>query len=162
MKTNALALKLLSALMAIAVVLGMFAVMPQVTSAVSDNATIDLSENWLGNADRTTFWATWEYTQSTHTLYVYDNVTVIGTVAGAAKTLNIRIDSGKKVAWKANYSGNTNSYMIRATSKGTLEISTGGSVKNNGSGAAVGSTVDDANITVSGGTVSSGGAAIYY
>ena len=61
MKTSKLAVKLISALMAMTVVLGLFTVLPRVARATSDNATIDLSENWFGNVDRNTFWATWEY-----------------------------------------------------------------------------------------------------
>ena len=69
-----------SALLALALVFGLFAAMPITASAASNNATINIGEGWLGNSDQ--MLADWAYSASAHAINVRSNsvVTVVGSV----------------------------------------------------------------------------------
>ena len=151
--------KKLSILLTLAIILCLFAAMPLTVSAASSDNIIDLSENWFGSADRSTFSATWEYKASTNTIKIHGGVTVIGTVTGTAKSLTLDIDPGVKAVWKANYSGSV-SPLIKLNGGDVFEVAQGGALKNIGTGY----TIDvngTVRVLVSGGTVSSTSTAIF-
>jgi len=94
----------------------------------------------------------------------YDVVTVTGSKTDVGDDMLLTIPAGKKVIWKAPYTGSTN-YMVTLRGAGTFEVAAGGTISTTGSGHAIGNaaTTDTVSITVSGGTVSisgNGGTAI--
>ena len=107
-----------------------------------------------------------------------NTVTVTGGVTGVQNTLKLDIDAGVKVYWKAGYSGAINNdsswdmdaiynskCMIGLSGAGVFEVTEGGSIVNDGTGYAIYAKSPDGiftwdslpSVTVSGGNVSSKG-----
>ena len=94
-------------------------------------------------------------------------VTVSGTVKRTRKMLELNIDSGVTVIWKATYEAaltDVNHSLIKLTGGGAFEVAEGGSIESTGAGYAIHVTGAGATVNISGGTVStakSGNRAIY-
>jgi len=119
--------------------------------------TIDLNDTSVPST------ANWSYNSSTNTYTIISGpVTVIGT-ASAQTAVNIA--SGAIVSWQATLSGTLNAtasapaYILTLTGSGTLNIDSGGSIENDGTGGAISITGCTLNVN-SGGTVNSPGSGI--
>ena len=147
--------KLLSGLLATAMIFSLFAAMPLTASAVSSDTTIDLSEGWFGSTDQSAPGGTsWEYIAASNTIKVHDDVSVIGDATGGTKTLGLEIDSGVTAIWKAEYSGSANP-LIKLSGSGEFEIAQDGVLNNTGTGFTIDIT-GTVSVHVSGGTVRGG------
>ena len=115
---------------------------------------IDLDEPWFSDtSDYDICLPCWEWEESSNTLTVKDDVSIVGTFENANRTLNIDIAAGKTVTWTADYSGNTSGayYLIDFTvGVGSTFEMTGGSIVQTGNSAALWG----GNYTISGGMVS--------
>jgi hypothetical protein len=135
--------RILSTLLAFALVCGVFAVIP-VTVNAADATTLASTINSFAHGGTGTLNAT----------VSGNTVTVTGTVTDARYTLFLDIDDGATVVWKADYSSHpTIVDMIYMTGGGTLEVATGGSIKQTSSSSAVRGSFDGT-VKVSGGTIS--------
>ncbi|MCL1858471.1 MAG: S-layer homology domain-containing protein [Oscillospiraceae bacterium] len=146
--------KFLSTLLTLTMILGLFAVMPMTANA-ANAATL---KSTIENFDHGGYGG--ELTAA-----VSGNiVTVTGTIVGVTHTLNLNINPGVKVIWKAKYSGSVSASalycMISVSGQGTFEVAEGGSIKNNGSESAI-RLFDKTTINVSGGEVYGFTRAIY-
>jgi len=101
--------KRISIILALAMVLSLFAAMPLTASAAdgSNNTTIDL-EDLTGDIAVGTY-TNWSFVAATNTITVTDDVTIIGTKTGATQTLEINITNSKTVTWNASLEGNIGS-----------------------------------------------------
>ena len=115
--------KPISALLALALALGLLAAMPIAVGAESGDNRIDLDDSWFGSANTST--SAWEYDAPMNTFKVHGDVTVTGTVTGATKSLRLDIDSGVTVRWNADYSGSVN-HLVELRGGGTFEVAQGG------------------------------------
>ncbi|MDR0491414.1 MAG: S-layer homology domain-containing protein [Oscillospiraceae bacterium] len=138
--------KLLSTLLAVAMVLSLFAAMPLTAGAATASQLSDQIDSFDHGGAGTL-----------SVSYSGNTVTVTGTVTGATNTLALNIDSGVTVVWEATYSGSHDSQLLTLTGSGAFEVATGGSLINNGNGNVIVSDGAGAAITVSGGTVKTDG-----
>jgi hypothetical protein len=97
-----------------------------------------------------------------------NTVTVTGTKTGTNEPLNLLIDGGVSVIWKANLTGSTAGDMslIYKGGYGLFEVQDGGKVTQTGTAPAITNGNDwmtgaEGSITISGGTVSATNCAIY-
>ena len=139
--------KLLSTLLATIMVFGLCAAMPMTASAANNNVTIAQGE--------TASEIQIKIKDMLATLSSGDIVTVTGSCTDATETVNLWIDSGMTVIWKAIYSGSNSGPMFELYDNGIFEVAAGGSVINNGTGNAIHTAVTTPTICISGGTVSS-------
>ena len=153
MKTNKLILKLLSALMAMTVVLGAFAAMPQTAHADTQTEIRDQINrfNHGGTGSLEAFIVTGR------------GVVVSGSVTGVTRHLDLRLGAGVNVVWSADYSGSVNGTtdgMIQVYGGGSFSV-TAGAIVNSGSSPVVESLgitgLDPTTINISGGIVSNTG-----
>jgi hypothetical protein len=145
--------KLLSTLLVLAMVFGLFAAMPMTASAITTSSELAALINAYDHGGTGELEAT----------ATDDTVTVTGTVTGATNMLSLNIYYGDEVIWKANYSGTRNGDLLYLQFPGTFEVAEGGSLINNGSGDTVWLRASNAEFKVSDGTVSNTGSgnAIY-
>ncbi|MCL2695635.1 MAG: carbohydrate-binding domain-containing protein [Clostridiales bacterium] len=87
-----------------------------------------------------------------------DTVTITGSKTGVAALLALTIPAGKKVIWKATYTG-SNRTLITFYGKGTFEIAQGGTISTTGIGNMICNNDPNEKVTfvVSGGTLSVSG-----
>ena len=123
--------KAVSTLLALAMVIGLFAAMPMTASAMTAKELgtyingFDPGPNSDGKL--------WAYSISGRSGIVPISETtkviyVSGTVTGATNELELNIDADLKVVWMADYSGSIGgSWLIELTGGGTFEIA-GGSI----------------------------------
>jgi len=84
------------------------------------------------------------------------DVTVIGTVTGARRTLCINLQSGASVDWAAEYTGSvSDAYdgLLEVKGSGVFNIAPGGIIRNNGDGDALCISTSNVNIIINGGTL---------
>lgn len=137
--------KLLSILLAMAVMICIFAVKPQtVDAATADQIAFQINQSFSHGG-----------TGPISASNSGGTVTVTGKVSGVQNTLTLNLDSKVNVVWKAKYSGNNLYPLVELTGGGTFEVVTGGSIANSG-GDAIYSSGTNSKILVSGGDVSSG------
>jgi hypothetical protein len=155
MKTKTKSNKLISYLIAIALVFGLFAAMPLTASADDISNVIDKLNGFNPGP--------WSAGRLKATDTGGNTVTVTGTVTDATEQLDLDIPSGITVIWKASYSGTTNSpfTMIQLSGTGTFVVADGGSVKNTGNSNTVYNDTEKSRIEVNGGEVISPYTAIY-
>ena len=138
--------KLLAALLATALAFGLFAATPITATAATAAQLADTIGNFdPGNGGA----ATGQLTARTSG----NTVNVTGSVTGVTRQLELNIDAGVKVVWEAAYSGSIDLSMVRILGAGTLEVATGGSIRNAGMADAIASLGANT-VIVSGGTVS--------
>ena len=142
--------KLLSTLLALALMLSLFAAMPMtagasIGSSLSKAQLLAMQINFFDHGG-----------DAGSTLYASasgNTVTVGGTVTNARNTLELNIIAGETVVWKADYSGDCG-VLLRLSGAGTFEVPVGGSISGSNSSynifLAASSTLD---VIVSGGTV---------
>ena len=120
--------KLLSTLLACALAFTLFAALPMSASAAdANNLTFQINNTVSHGGEGTLFAA-----RSGNT------VTVTGSVSLAVNPIELNIDSGVTVIWKAYYVGNVNAgSMIKVSGGGTFEIATNENLKNLGTGAVI-------------------------
>ena len=178
--------RLLSTLLALAMVLSLIYVVPM-SAGASDQDTIDLSESWYGYLDEG-YGSYWEYDSTLNMISVYADVEITGTATSLAPLIIRYMADGVTVRWTAQFIGaadiaTPSSLVVAELELGntftlcTLEIPTGGSITAAGgasalksldpkiaiiiSGGAVtaedGSAIIGNNITISDGTVSANG-----
>ena len=143
--------KLLSTLLALSLVFGMFAAMPMTANAADATALSgQILAFFQGGTHGGTVVSPFKTSISGSTL------TVEGEVSNAATGVELNIDSGVTVIWKAKFSGNSSNALIFLTGSGTFEVAQGGTLINIG-GNAIFSQGANAKIIVSGGTVNTSG-----
>lgn len=96
----------------------------------------------------------------------YNSIVVLGTKTNAAAELSLTIPQGKKVIWKAKYESSPTlpgALLMLPNFSGTFEVSAGGSIVGNHSGAAINMTENtfSGHVDVNGGTVTANGLGIY-
>ena len=136
----------ISVLLTLALILGLFAAMPVTASAANKDVTI-------AQSDTVTEIQT-KIQDAVTASNSGDTVTVTGSRTGVTEQLELDIQSGKKVIWKADYSGTTASGLVLLFGSGVFEVGNGGSVKNNGNGIAIFTSGANATVTINGGAVS--------
>ncbi|MCL2163199.1 MAG: hypothetical protein FWH55_02155 [Oscillospiraceae bacterium] len=113
--------RLFSAILTVAVVFSLFAALPLTAGASTafelEEQINDFAHGGEGNITATASGAT---------------VTVTGKVEGATKALDLRIDSGVTVIWKAEYSGPGAFSLVYLSGEGVFEVAAGGSLKASG------------------------------
>ncbi|MCL2059268.1 MAG: S-layer homology domain-containing protein [Oscillospiraceae bacterium] len=82
-----------------------------------------------------------------------DTVTVTGVVTGVTKMLELIIDPGVTVVWKADYSGPGSIHLIYLSGTGIFEVAEGGALTTSGITNAIGTTGVQSNVVVSGGVL---------
>ena len=127
----------LSTLLAAAMIFAMFAAMPLTAGAANSDNTIDLSGSWIASSGSDITWANWEYKHSNGRIHVRGDVTVVGKVTGAEKTLGFDIDSGATVKWAADYSGSAIALIGLKGQGGIFEVAAGGKIRNETNGNSV-------------------------
>ena len=139
--------QLLSTILALAMVFGVFVALPMTASAADRN--LDVISNSTSVAG---------LKQAIDTALSQTNpgeaVIVTGSKTNADGTLTLNIPSDRRVLWKADYRGDITTPLITLTGGGTFEVEEGGAIRATGAGSAINATGDKANINVSGGTVS--------
>ena len=112
--------KITSILVAIAIICGVFTLMPQTAHAASvEQLAFEIQNFWPGG------------TGLLFTEMSGKTVIVTGTVTGATEQLDIEIDPGVTVIWKANYSGTVHypKCLISLSGTGAFEV-VEGSIRN--------------------------------
>ena len=143
--------KLVSTLLAMAVMFGLFAAIP-----LTVNADTAAELKGIINSFNPGPGSTGKF--EAVTIAGRPIIIVTGTVTGATNTLELDINSGLTVQWAADFSGNTSANgMIALFGGGTFEVATAGSVKNNGSSYGI-YAVNSITINIRGGTVSAASA----
>ena len=137
--------KILSILLAFAIVSAIFAAIPMTAQAENIDVIIMAGDNVAQIKQKIED----AFYKSTYG----DTVTVKGAAING-NTLSLDIYSGLTVIWQADYSGNDAESMIVLYGSGYFEIVTGGSIRNTGNGGAIWAG-GDTQIKVSGGTVNS-------
>ena len=143
--------KLLSTLLAVAMVVTLFVAMPMTAGAASSTVTIVQGEGVLVTSQK--------IQTAISNASPGETVTVTGSKTNFDMGL-IEIPSGVTVLWKAACSGNAvdATYgLLTVNGSGTFEVAAGGSIINTGDGPAIRSLGASAAIIVSGGTVSNTG-----
>jgi len=149
MKTKTGANKLISTILTLAVVLGLFAATPLTAHAA--NTDLDITaiplvmtiQKGIQNA--------------INAASSGDTITVTGTKSGITSKLNLNIKSGVKVIWKASFSGAVDingQGMIDLTGAGTFEVAAGGLIKQTGGMSYTLYVHGSVNVRISGGTIS--------
>jgi len=139
--------KIVSTLLTLAMVFGLFAAMPLTANAASLTQIKEYIEG-LDFGTKGKLYATIVAGKSV--------VLITGAVTNANKTLEFDISSGLTVKWEADYSGNTNSpdnKFIKLKGNGTFEVAEGKIVHEN-KGTCI-EVLGNNTVNVAGGTVSS-------
>jgi len=146
--------KAISALLVLAMVIGLFAAMPMTANAKTSNALKTQIEGFDPGGTIGLPLAAESFYNSWSGRWF---LTVTGAVTGATNRLVLDIDAGVTVIWRANYAGTIDgSYMIEVSGGGKFEVAEG-AIINRGNGYCIGSGLSDA-VNVSGGTVATMGA----
>ena len=137
--------KTLSAFLALALVLALFAAMPITASAAAtaEEMAADIINFYHGGSGSLT------------AVPSGNTVTVTGNVTGATSPLTLNT-SNLSIIWQANYSGNAGSEaLITLTGEGVFTVASGGSITNNGDNHTIEAEYNNVTINVSGGNVKS-------
>ena len=148
--------KLLSTLLALAMVFSLFAAMPLTANAEAAGLLAGTIFNYdPGNSGPAVGQLTAIANSATQ-------VTVKGKVSGATNSLQLDIDPGVTVIWTAELTGTVSggNGLIELIGSGKFEVATGGSITNNGTDDTVYANAAGFNITVSGGTVKAAGGGV--
>ena len=144
--------QLLSTLLAVMMVFGLFAVMPLTAMAVNTDVAILSSDS--ADSVKTKIHNAINASNSG------DTVTVTGSISGVITTqIGISIPTGVKVVWKATCIGSTYGQVplfYLHNSEGTFEIAEGGIIGQTGTAYAL--YIENVDVIINGGTVSSSSA----
>ena len=144
--------KVLSALLALAMVFGLSAAIPMTISAANTDVAIAAGDSVAAIQTK--------IQNAINAAGSGDTITVTGSKTGTTERLTLDIPSSKRVIWKAEYTGMldlSSGPLITRSGNGTFEIAAGAYIRNNGNGYATGCNNSGANIVVSGGTISAAG-----
>ena len=127
--------KLISTLLTLAMLVSLITTMPLTAGAAHDNSTIDLSQ--LGGQDVPTgTYTNWSYVNSTNTITLTGNVTIVGTRAREINDSMLKIENDTHVVtWEANYLGSlANQVLVHTAGWGSF-VMRDGRIENSASNA---------------------------
>jgi len=147
--------RLLSTLLAVVMMFGLFTAMPPAASAVNTEVTITQSDT-VGTIEMRILKAVSDSNSG-------DTITVTGAKNNADRFFTLLTKSGVTVIWKADYSGTVDApnHMLYvsgdSSGAGAFEVAAGGSIVNNGTGCTLSHSGKDFTTRINGTVKNTGG-----